>query len=32
MEGNTLILIASIIVLALGYYFEYKIKKEKDTH
>ncbi len=29
MEGKTLILIASVVVLALGYYFQYK---EKHSH
>ena len=32
MEGKTLILIASMVILTIGLYFEYKQKKVKHSH
>jgi len=32
MEGNTIILIASIIVLGIAYYIDYKLRHNTQTH
>jgi len=32
MQGNTLVLIASVIVLAIGLYYTYKTNKKPHTH